>query len=132
MSRRWLGGGYGREVVFEGEGDTDGVEEGADGGEGFLGDALAADELQRTGGEGAAEGDAAISAVGAGGEVGDAEGGCGRAEDGAGGCHAVGHAEDFQLGLELVGDEVDDDVGVADGLVYGRGVAEGAGTGGWG
>ena len=71
-------------------------------------------------GETAAQGEAAVGAVDAGGEVGDAEGFAGGAEDGARRSHAVDHAEYFELGLELVGDEVDGEVGVADGVFDGE------------
>ena len=38
-----------------------------------------------------------------------------------GGRHAVDHAEDLEFGLELVGNEVDGEVGVTDGVFDGRG-----------
>jgi len=60
-----------------------------------------------------AKGEAELGTVGAGGEVGDAECAGGRAEDGARRGHAVEHRKDLELGLELVGDEVDGEVGFA-------------------
>ena len=46
-----------------------------------------------------------------------------------GGGHAVDHAEDFELGFELVGDEVDGDVGVSDCVFYGESEGESADAG---
>jgi hypothetical protein len=42
--------------------------------------------------------------------------------------HAVEEAEDLQLRLEFVGDEVDGDVGIVDGVFYRGGEAQGAGS----
>ncbi len=63
-----------------------------------------------------AERKAALRAIDAGGEVGDAEDLGGRAKDGLGRGHAVDHAEDLELRLELIGNEVDGEVGLADGV----------------
>ena len=72
-------------------------------------------------------GDAAIGAVGAGGKVGDAEGSRGNAEDGFWRGHAVDHADDFELGLEFVRDEIDDKISFADCLFDGGGELQGPG-----
>ena len=57
--------------------------------------------------------------VRAGGEVGDAEGVAGGEEDGARGRHAVQQGEDLQFGFEFVGNEVDGEVGIVDGVFDG-------------
>ncbi len=66
-----------------------------------------------------ADHDAAVGAVGAGGEVGNAERVAGGAHDCFRRRHAVDEAPDFELGLEFVGDEVEDDICVADRVLYG-------------
>ena len=79
--------------------------------------------------EAAAQGKAAVGTVDAGGQIGDAEGFAGGAQDGSRGGHAVEHAEDFQLGLELVGDEIDGEVGVTDGVFDSEDERQAAGGG---
>lgn len=76
---------------------------------------------------GEAQGEAELRAVGAGREVCDAERSAWCAEDGARRRHAIEHRENFELGLELVGDEVDGEVRVADSVFDGGGEMERAG-----
>lgn len=68
--------------------------------------------------------EAELRAVSTGSQVRDAERGRGCAENSARRRHAVEHREDFQLGLEFVGDEVDGKVGVAHGLFDSGGEAQ--------
>lgn len=121
-------------VEMNAEGETDvgekGLEAGEDGGTGGGGMKKADDPLGREGDMARQTGEAkaAISAVGAGGEVGDAEGVGGSEKDGAWGRHAIDHGEDLELGLEFVRDEVDGEVGGADGIFYCGGEVEGVKT----
>jgi len=71
------------------------------------------------GGSFGGDGDALGGTVGAAGQVGDGEAHGGGGENRARRGHAVEEPENFQLGFELVGDAIDDQVGVADGFLDG-------------
>ncbi len=125
-------GEEGRVGIEEGaEGEADVGEEGLQAAEGeWVGEGGMEERKNGGGGEGGVTGEArkaeaAIRTVGAGGEIGDAEDVGGGKKEGARGCHAVDHGEDFQLGLELIGDEVDGEIGRADGIFYRRGKGQG-------
>ena len=98
------------ETVEEGDGLRGGLGGGAE--EDFSGCALVGIFGQGVGfGD---DGDTLRGAIGATGQVGDGVSRRGRGKDRAGRGHAVEKQKDFQLGFELVGDAVDDEIGIAD------------------
>ena len=112
-------------LQLEGGGEGEAAPEVVEEGGGFRGGAGGGAEEDLAGGGGGegggfgGDGDALFRAVGAVGQVGDGETGGGGGEDGVGRGHAVEEPEDFKLGLELVGDAVDDQIGVANGVLDG-------------
>jgi len=65
------------------------------------------------------DGYAAVGTVGATGQVGDGKACGGSGKDGARRSHAVKQAEYFELRLKLVGDAIDGEIGIADGVFNG-------------
>ena len=120
-------------VVGGGDLEAEALEEGLSEGAGGEGGLAGGEEGDGSGGlEGTADHDAAIGAVGAAGEVGDAEGVAGGAHDRFGGSHAVDETPDFELRFEFVGDEIEDEVGVADGVFDGGDEVDAVAEGGEG
>lgn len=81
---------------------------------------------------GSPQNEAAVGAIDTGGEVRDAESFAWGAEDGTRGRHAVDHGEDLELGLEFIRDEVDRQIGVADGVFDGKDEIQTCVRDGWG
>ena len=65
------------------------------------------------------DGNAFFRAIGAGSQIGDRETRGGRGEHSARRGHAIEQPENFQLGLELVGDTIDGEVRIAHGIFNG-------------
>lgn len=114
-----------RNFLFEGGGEGEAAPEAVEeGGRLRRGAGGGAEEDLPGGGSGegggfGGDGDALFGAVGAVGQVSDGETGGGGGEDGAGRGHAVEEPEDFEFRFELVGDTVDDQIGLADGVCDG-------------